>query len=480
MSRAASWAQQLCGDFLSAGSGSRVRRVVRLVGYNILVAVALLIPIEIGLRLFGSEFVLTPPRIEYGAPNPIQVEQDYVVDHDLLWVRRQYAHTVAAAADWHPSIVFIGDSCTEGLFADVPYSDELRSLVAAGDPSAPLSFVNLGVNGWSSWSGLQQLQRDVLPMRPKAVTIYFGWNDHWEHFGLEDKDAARFLKEPHRLRTVQLAERAVVALKQTFGYSRYRVPLADFRANLRRMVRIAQDDDIIPILLTAPTSHQRGHEPGYLSERWLTNLDDLVPLHRQYVQAVRDVAAEEDAPLIDLYEELNQLPQEELEQLFRRDGIHSTREGYRRIAELIYDHLLRTGLYQQIFEGGSLEERLQEMLDDARLVSSVSNGRFDVWLHGDRLLYYVKDRCDDAEERFFMHVVPVDPNDLPEGRKESGFDRLNFQLMDARLDFMPRCVAARLLPDYAIATIQTGQFRRVGENYVRSWEATFRVRPGSD
>ena len=462
---------------MSAGSRSRIRRTVRLVGYNVLVAVALLIPIEIGLRLFGSEYVLTPPRIEYGAPDPIQMARDYVVDHDLLWVRRQYADTVAAAADWHPSIVFIGDSCTEGSVADGRYSDELRSLVAAGDPSAPLSFVNLGAVGWSSWSGLQQLQRDVLPMRPKAITIYFGWNDHWEHFGLEDEDAARFLKEPHWLRTVQLAERAVVALKQTFGYSVYRVPLADFRANLRRMVHIAQDNDIIPILLTAPTSHRRGYEPGYLSERWLTNLDDLVPLHRRYVQAVRDVAAEEDVPLIDLYEEFNRLPQEELEQLFTGDGIHSTREGYRRIAELIYDHLLRTGLYQQIFEGGSLEERLQERLDDARLVST---GRFDVWLHGDRLLYYVKDHCDDAEERFFAHVVPVDPNDLPEGRKESGFDNLDFQLMDARLDFMPRCVAARLLPDYAIATIHTGQFRRVGKSHVRSWEATFRLQPGSD
>ena len=45
---------------------------------------------------------------------------------------------------------------------------------------------------------------------------------------------------------------------------------------------------------------------------------------------------------------------------------------------------------------------------------------------------------------------------------------------------MPGCVAVRPLPDYAIATIQTGQFRRVGENHVRSWEATFRLQPASD
>ena len=461
----------------SSGSGSRIRRTARLVGYNVLILVALLIPIEIGLRLFGWEFGLTPPQIEYGAPDPVQLERDFHVDDDLLWVPHQYATTVAAAADWHPSIVFMGDSCTEGSVADGRYSDELRSLVAARDPERPLSFVNLGVTGWSSWSGLQQLQRDILPMRPKAITIYFGWNDHWEHFGLQDEDTSRFLKGPPLLRTVELAERAVFAWKQILGASVYRVPLADFRANLRRMVRIAQDNDIIPILLTAPTSYQRGHEPAYLTGRWLTNLADLVPLHQRYVQAVRDVAAEEDAPLVDLHREFSKLPQHELDRLFKEDGIHTTQEGYRRIAELIYRYLLRTGLYQRMFEGVPLEERLQERLDDARLVSS---GRFDIWLHGDRLLYYVKDHCDDPDELFFTHVVPVDPNDLPEGRKEYGFDDLDFQLIDARLDFMPRCVAARLLPDYAIATVRTGQFRHVGEDYVQLWEAKFDLQPGSD
>ena len=468
---------------MSAGSGSRIRRTVRLVGYNVLIAVALLIPIEIGLRLFGSEFVLTPPRIEYGAPDPIQLERRFHVDHDLLWVKHRYADLVATAADWHPSIVFMGDSCTEGSVSDGRYSDELRVLIAARDPSAPLSFVNLGVVGWSSWSGLRQLERDVLPMQPKAITIYFGWNDHWEHFGLEDKDAARFLKEPPWLRMVELAERAFVASKRLFGTSIHRVPLPDFRANLRRMVRIARDNDIVPILLTAPTSIRRGQEPDYLSERWLTNLDDLVPLHQRYVQAVRDVAAEEDAPLVDLHQEFNQLSQQELKQIVQSDGVHLTAEGHRKVAELIDRHLLQTGLYEQIVQDVPFEERLQERLDNARLIAS---GRFDVWLHGERLLYYVKDHCHTTppppqqEERFFTHVVPEDPNDLPEGRKESGFDNLDFQLRHARLDFMPRCVAVRLLPDYAVATVQTGQFRRVGEDHVRSWEAKFHLQPGSD
>ena len=467
--------------------------MARLVGYNVLVAAALAIPIEIGLRIFGSDFIVTPPRIAR-ASDPIQFEASLLVDQDLLWVPHRYANILATAADQHPSIAFMGDSCTY----NGRYADELRWLVAARNPS-PLSFVNLGVPGWSSWSGLQQLQRDVLPMRPKAITIYFGWNDHWEHFGLEDKDAARFLREPPWLRLVQLGERAVFGLRAALGSSVHRVPLADFRANLRQMVRIARDNDIIPILLTAPTSHRRGREPAYLARLgFLRDLDDLVPLHRRYVQAVQDVAAEEDAPLVDLYRSFNQMPRQELERLFKRDGIHLTPEGYRRIAALIDRHLLQTGLYARILPGnppagssrsrqrdgghhghprkgrpraviGGREERILEKLDSAQLVA---NGRFDVWLHGsDRSLYYVKDHCDGPEELFFVHVVPLDPNDLPDQRKENGFDNLDFDLRNARLDFRRRCVAVQPLPDYAVATVRTGQYNST--SFKRSWEVEF-------
>ncbi len=329
-------------------SGSRTRRTMRLVGWNLLTAAVLLIPIELGLRLFDFEFALAPPRVEFGWPDPVTMERSFTVDPDLLWVRRRYSARVAAARDQRPSMVFMGDSCTERG----RYDEYLQSIVEARDPGSGFTFVNLGVGGWSSWSGLQQLQRDVRPIRPRAVTIYYGWNDHWKNFGLEDKDAARFLEEPSALRTVQLADKALFGFRQLFADpGPYRVSLADFRDNLRQMVRIARDDGIVPILLTAPTSHRRGREPAYLAHRGLTNLDDLVPLHRRYVQAVREVAAEEDAPLVDLHEEFNRLPRRDLERLFRRDGIHLTAEGDRKIAELIDRRLVQADLYPRILGG---------------------------------------------------------------------------------------------------------------------------------
>ena len=457
---------------------ARSRQVLRLVGYNLLTATFLLIPIELGLRVFDFE-PFSPPRVEFADPNPRQLA-DLVVDSDVLRTLPGYRAWVAAARDWRPSIVFMGDSCTDyGR-----YHEELRSMVAARDPDSLFTFVNAGVASWSSYSGLQQLQRDVLPMRPRAVTIYYGWNDHGRNFGLEDKTAARLMAKQSELRIVRLANNAVLASIRRFGDAGpYRVSLADFSANLRRMVHIARAEGIVPILLTAPTSYRRGWVPAGIGDRLLANPENLVPLHKRYVRAVRQVAAQENAPLIDLYKQLDQLPQRDLERLFT-DGIHLSREGDRKIAELIDQYLVEANLWPRIMGptfSAELEGRLQETLGNARLLVS---GSFDVWLDGDRLLY-VKDRCDDIEERFFLHVVPMDPDDLPQSRRAYGFDNLDFDLrrcagkkvcdvLWGRLDYMPRCVGMRPLPDYPISAIRTGQFQCTNQNDCRrSWEGEF-------
>ena len=338
---------------------SRNRQALRLIGYNALTAAVLLILIELGLRLVGFQFALEPPRVEFAGPNPFVPENQLIADPELLWVQPEYPARIAAAQAQQPSIVFMGDSCT--YYGK--YDEKLQSIISARYPGSDFTYMNLSVPGWSSYSGLQQLQRDVLPIQPRAITIYYGWNDHWNYFNLQDKDAARFLNpaNPSRLtaslsrfRTTQLVNKAFLAIKERFADpSQERVSLGDFRANLRQMVRIARDNDIIPILLTAPTSHQHGQEPPYLKTRhFLTNLEELVPLHQQYVQAVREVAAAENALLIDLYQEFNQLPRQDLDQLLQGDGIHLRPAGSQMIAEIIDRQLTQAGLYPQIIGVG--------------------------------------------------------------------------------------------------------------------------------
>ena len=85
---------------------------------------------------------------------------------------------------------------------------------------------------------------------------------------------------------------------------------------------------------------------------------------------------------------------------------------------------------------------------------------WDVYLVGNRLIYK-KEQCtpEDAGPTFFLHLDPVDMNDLPSHRKQNGFDNLDFAFSNLRpLIDGKVCVAVRELPNYGIAAIRTGQF----------------------
>ena len=101
---------------------------------------------------------------------------------------------------------------------------------------------------------------------------------------------------------------------------------------------------------------------------------------------------------------------------------------------------------------------------------------FDLYREGGSL-YYVKEPCgeDDARERFFLSVHPVDAADLPEDRRELGHDSLNFDFASPGVMLAPpgiafdgKCAIRRQLPYYPIASISTGQWTP-GEG--ESWSA---------
>ncbi len=99
---------------------------------------------------------------------------------------------------------------------------------------------------------------------------------------------------------------------------------------------------------------------------------------------------------------------------------------------------------------------------------------FDVYLSENRLAY-VREPCvrADTEGRFFLHLYPVDVNDLPGHRQQYGFDNLDFDFGGRGVVFDGRCVAAVTLPEYDIARISTGQYVRVGGWILRLWEGEF-------
>ncbi len=106
---------------------------------------------------------------------------------------------------------------------------------------------------------------------------------------------------------------------------------------------------------------------------------------------------------------------------------------------------------------------------------------FDVY-HNKNSLIYVRESCSqaDTDAHFFLHVYPVDANDLPDHRKKYGFDNLDFNFGDYRFQFKvdEECITVRELPDYKISRIRTGQFIR-GKDLI--WEGDFKfARSGDD
>lgn len=300
----------------------------------LLVTVALVISVglaEAGLRIQGFQFQLMP-RVQFGWPDPATLQERYRPDPDLFWALRDYSERLQSARAMHPDIVFMGDSCTE--FGTYP-AITLAALAAAKTPVT--TGVSFGTGGWSSSQGLAQLQRDVLPLHPRVVTIYYGWNDHWVALGptdpeLEDVEWLRRLAVHSRL--AQLVLKTHIGLAAPTAERPNRVPVEIYRHNLQTMVRLAKHAGIAPVLITAPTNHVRGEEPGYLAVRHLRHLDELVPLHQQYLQVVRDVARGSGAVLCDVAKDFDALMPAQTP-YFMADGIHLTPEGNREIARFL-------------------------------------------------------------------------------------------------------------------------------------------------
>ena len=95
---------------------------------------------------------------------------------------------------------------------------------------------------------------------------------------------------------------------------------------------------------------------------------------------------------------------------------------------------------------------------------------FEIHRDGDELVY-VRDGCSerDAGTAFFLHIVPVDPDDLPAAGRQHGFENRDFRLWERGGRWRERCTAAVPLPDYPIARVRTGQYDDTG----RLWAVEF-------
>lgn len=93
----------------------------------------------------------------------------------------------------------------------------------------------------------------------------------------------------------------------------------------------------------------------------------------------------------------------------------------------------------------------------------------------DGKLLYVKEQCTsiDTESSFFLHVIPVNHNVLPNHRIQLGFDNLDFHFGDHGVIHNHKCTITVELPHYDISKIRTGELIR--ENGLKLWETELSI-----
>lgn len=178
-------------------------------------------------------------------------------------------------------VVCFGDSVT-GVYYHTgsrrAYADMLRIALERIAPEAEVEVLNAGVSGHTTGNGLERIDRDVIARKPDLVTVMFGLNDMT------------------------------------------RVPLEQYRDNLRRIVTQCREAGSEVVLAT----------PNNVIDTAARPTSKLV----EYCDAVRQVAAELETPVCDVYRELEAVRAHSPAgwRLTMSDEIHPNMDGHKRLA----------------------------------------------------------------------------------------------------------------------------------------------------
>ena len=109
-----------------------------------------------------------------------------------------------------------------------------------------------------------------------------------------------------------------------------------------------------------------------------------------------------------------------------------------------------------------------------RASAPAARARFDVYVDDQRVTH-VREPCvfGDMEARFFLHLVPADPADLPPARQRAGFANRDFAFGERGGLFDGKCVAVSHIP-FPLREVHTGQYTSTGP----VWSVTARPAAG--
>ena len=245
-------------------------------------------------------------------------------------------------------IACFGNSCTFGWRLEEPqsYPVRLEQSLSTELKSNEVTVFNCGIPGYSSFQGWKFMQEYLPILKPHYVTICYGWNDHWAAgFDIEDKkqqsppkwvlDIQNVASESYVYRATKYLLLSKSEKSREYTYNRqsptYRVSLDDYRDNLRSMINYCLNQNIRPIILTAPIPDI---EPGVDTP--------MEVYHMLYCQIGVFTAEEMNVPVVDAAAMFVEHP--EFWDDPKKDFIHYNAKG----AEFIAKELARVISQDQI------------------------------------------------------------------------------------------------------------------------------------
>jgi lysophospholipase L1-like esterase len=228
-------------------------------------------------------------------------------------------------------VIALGDSCTA---LGPQREDQLYPFVLAA--SSGVDVVDAGTPGYNSLMGLYWLERShLLDLHPKLVTIYYGWNDHWRAAGTEAMFRwFRHLAPHSRLATLLMSLQESI-WEQEPPLDRLRwfpeVPLSQFKSNLEEIVKLARASGATVVLITGPAERRlvKAGE-GWFIDRSVDEFED----HFRYSDAIREVARQTGAGLVDFAREYDRIKTDD-SHAYMVDFVHLNAAGHRLLAFLL-------------------------------------------------------------------------------------------------------------------------------------------------
>gem|GEM_PF-2028159 len=181
-------------------------------------------------------------------------------------------------------IFCMGDSCTFGLGVDrhETFAAGLARLLSEVSPEKRIAVYNAGTPGYTSYQGLQLLNKKILALQPDILILSYGINDNAANRNITDADFALLLRETPLKRFQQSVlhkSEIYLALKKLIMYGKSgisssgkentpRVPLSDFEHNYEEMVSTAENLGIKAVIFRPALA-------GRSTTEYLDTLPDL-------------------------------------------------------------------------------------------------------------------------------------------------------------------------------------------------------------